>query len=77
MDGQKAWYESTSIWGSMLAGVGFVLNYFFGVTVDAETQKVIINHLVNGISAFVSVLGIAGAIWGRVKADKKIAAPSA
>lgn len=80
----KKWYQSKTIWGILVAFVGFALNNYLKVdsdipaNADLETIK---QHLEaiknsNGVNNIVSqVMAFAGtlfAIYGRIKADTSV-----
>ena len=67
MEENKAWYMSKTVWGGLIA-VGAAVAGSFGVDVDAATQGEIADYIVVGVGA----IGGLVAIWGRVKAEKKI-----
>jgi hypothetical protein len=67
----KPFYASMGIWGGAIAGAS-VLFGFFGVTIDAETQRVIATEAVALITAAGTVIGSVLAIWGRIRAVKRI-----
>ena len=37
----KSWWQSKTIWVNLIAIAGIVLNHFFGIELDAETQAVL------------------------------------
>lgn len=63
----KPWYLSKTVWGSLIA-VGAAVAAGFGVIVDAGTQDEIAGYAV----AIAGAVGGLVAVWGRVKAEKKI-----
>lgn len=69
MNGTEKWWQSRAIWGG-LAVVGAVLGKFIGydIDTDATLQPAFVDWVLSGV-AFV---GGALAIWGRIKATKKI-----
>ena len=66
MNGKK-WYQSKTIWGSIFAVLSVALGYF-GFSFGAEDQA----QAVEAVVAVVGGLGGAFAVYGRVKASKKI-----
>ncbi len=67
MNGNKPWYTSKTIWGSliaMIAGIGGA----FGLDLDPQTQA----GLVDGILKIVSAAGSLLAIYGRFSATQPI-----
>jgi hypothetical protein len=67
----KPWYASMGIWGGIISAAS-ILGGFFGITVDAETQRVIASEAVALVTAAGTVIGSALAIWGRFRATKTI-----
>jgi hypothetical protein len=80
----KKWYQSKTIWGIVVALLGFILNNALKVDIslpdnaDLHTIKAHIENVKNNssVSAIVSeIMAFAGtlfAIYGRVKADTSI-----
>ena len=69
----KPWYLSTTIWSSIVALIGLAAPKaiaWLGGT-DAAT-----NDAVNVSGAVVTLIGIIGTIYGRVKANKTIGTPT-
>lgn len=65
---EKSWYQSKTIWGSLVS-VAAALAASFGITVDASSQSDI-------ATAIVQIVGGAGAllaVYGRLKATQIIA----
>lgn len=65
MEETKVWYMSLTLWGAIvtvLAAIGGL----FGIDIDADTQKQIIEYIVLGASA----LGGLIAAYGRIRAKK-------
>ena len=67
LNGTEKWWQSRSVWGSVVAFVALVVS-FFGLTVAPEDQEM----LVGGIVAVVGAVGAAIGVWGRVRATKRI-----
>jgi len=67
MEENKLWYQSKTVWGGLIA-VGAAVAGSFGIDIDAGTQGEIVDYIVVGIGA----IGGLVAVWGRVKASKKI-----
>ena len=68
MDGTQKWWQSKTLWGSivaLLAGVATLA----GIKLDATLQ----DQLVNLITGFAELAGGSLAWYGRVSATKKIA----
>ena len=70
----KAWYLSKTLWGTIIMGVGILLNKFFGYTIDEDTQAQITDTVVENISYGINFVGAVLAIWGRITATKKVTA---
>lgn len=82
----KKWYQSKTIWGIVIAFLGFALSKFFGVSdlnipenADLETIQKHIDafksaqgNLMNLASEVMAAFGTLLAIIGRVKADTKL-----
>jgi len=82
----KKWYQSTTIWGIIVAALGFVITKYLGVTdvtlpenADFEQLKayaVAINasqgSLPSMIGEIMAVIGAVISIIGRVKAETKV-----
>lgn len=76
MDASKPWYQSSGVWGGVVAVVAPVAG-FFGYTVTADDAKAIADGVTQLIVAGSGIASIAGgviAIVGRVRASKKISA---
>ncbi|MEM9734592.1 MAG: hypothetical protein AAF903_14055 [Pseudomonadota bacterium] len=65
---EKDWYRSRTIWGSLIA-VAAALGSLIGVEIDADTQTVILEAVLQ----LVAVLGSIYAVFGRLSATKTIA----
>ena len=63
MVNEKPWYESTTIWGSLLA-VAAALSATIGISIDQTTQTELANILVQLVGAVGSLV----AIYGRLSA---------
>jgi len=67
MEETKVWYMSLTLWGAIvtvLAAIGGL----FGIDIDADTQKQIIEYIVLGASAIGGLM----AAYGRIRASKTI-----
>lgn len=60
MEQSKSWFLSKTIWGIIIAFVGFIANQFFKVQIPDISSDIAI------------VLGLAFALYGRIKAETKI-----
>ncbi len=67
MIGTKKWYESKTIWASIVTVAAAVAG-MFGYTIDTDTQ----NAIISNITSLVAAVGGVIAMWGRIVADKKI-----
>ena len=67
MDDFKSLLASKTFWGGVIAVIAGILG-FFGWTLSADDQQALIDL---GVGIAASIGGIV-AIWGRVKASKKI-----
>ncbi len=79
MEGMKKWYESKSIWGSIMAGVSALWMLFEGIHafVDAHPDMErgvgeVIQALAANPAALVGIVGAFFAWFGRWKATEKI-----
>ncbi|MEB2847146.1 hypothetical protein GAO09_15500 [Rhizobiales bacterium RZME27] len=67
MDGMKAWYQSKTVWGALIA-VGASLLQIMGAEVDAGTQAELADLAVTTVGA----VGGLVAIYGRIAARSEI-----
>jgi hypothetical protein len=56
----KPWYLSKTIWGVIIAFLGFILNQFFKTTIPDVSSQI------------VELIGLAIAVVGRFNAESKI-----
>jgi len=82
----KKWYQSRTIWGIVIAFVGFALNKYLGVdglelpkstdydqlTQQVEAIKDAQGNIMNLFSQVMAAFGALLALIGRVKAETKI-----
>ncbi|HOV80325.1 MAG TPA: hypothetical protein PK728_09505 [Bacillota bacterium] len=64
---EKKWWQSKTVWGGIVA-IGGAVAGAFGIAVDEATQGEIVDYIM-------VIAGAAGgllAIYGRLKAEKKI-----
>lgn len=76
MNGKKSIFSSVTIWGSVVAVLAGAAQ-LFGYTISPDDQAALVNLIQSGVTVITSVVTIAGgliAIWGRVRATKRIAA---
>ncbi|MBP2460517.1 MULTISPECIES: hypothetical protein [unclassified Rhizobium] len=67
MDGTKAWYQSKTIWGALIA-VAAPLAHVAGVEINADAQGELADILVTFAGAFGGLL----ALYGRIVASAPI-----
>lgn len=67
MDQVKSWFQSKAVLGGILAFLGAVLGYF-GIDFAAADQA----EAVELVSQAAAAVGGLLAIWGRIRAEKKI-----
>ena len=67
MQDTKAWWQSKAVWGALITLVA-VIAQLFGVQIDPELQQ----QAVNQVTAIAAGIGGLLALYGRIKADKKI-----
>ena len=82
----KKWYQSKTIWGVVIAFLGYVLSNIVGVpdlnipsNADYDTLATLVKNVKESqgdisviLGQVMSLLGAAVAIYGRVKSDTKI-----
>ena len=64
---EKSWWASKTVWGGLIAIIAGVLGFFGYQLLPADQTA-----LVDGGAALAASLGGVIAIWGRVRASKKI-----
>jgi hypothetical protein len=74
MDDYKTLLTSKTFWGAIIAGVAGLAGAF-GHNIPAGDQQDIVNQVSAGAGAAFTVIGAALAIYGRIKAEKKIGKP--
>ena len=67
MEDNKAWYQSSGVWGGIVT-LGAAIAGGFGIVVDEGSQKELVGYLV----ALGTAVGGVLALYGRVTANKKI-----
>ena len=67
MDQTEKWYQSRGVWGGLIAVVAGIAA-LFGLTISAEVQVEVVDLLI----ALGPVIGGALALYGRLKATKRI-----
>jgi hypothetical protein len=76
MDSTKPWYQSTGVWGSLVA-IGAGTAATFGYTVSPDDQNAISQTLAQGgglVSSAITVVSGAVALYGRIRATHKVTA---
>lgn len=74
MEGQKPWFASIGIWGSLVVAVSQLL-LLAGVYVPEKDQIEIASYLTRGNEAIISLITVFGAIaswYGRFRATQQI-----
>ena len=71
MNEKKAWWESKTIWGSVITVIA-VVSGVFGVHIDEQTKAILVDNMTALVSAGGAIIGAILGIYGRVKAEKKI-----
>ncbi len=64
----KSWYQSTGVWGGIIAVAAPIIASIFHVTISSEDTLQIVNIL----TAAADLVGGALAIYGRVRATRQI-----
>ncbi len=64
----KSIFRSKVFWGAVINIAVAVLWAFWGVEVDADTQLVVLNGAVTGLSGLGILVGSSLSVYGRVKA---------
>ena len=75
MWGEKQWWQSSGVWGGLIAVIAPVAGYF-GYTVTADDAKALADGVTQVIVAGSGVASMVGgviAIVGRIRASKVIA----
>jgi hypothetical protein len=68
MDQTKAWYESSAVWGSILAAISPVAATILHISMTGDTQL----QLANVLALLGGAVGGSIGIIGRIKAQSKI-----
>jgi hypothetical protein len=69
MEQFKSWTRSTGVWGAGVALAAPIVSYACNVTITPDDMT----QAVNIISGVVEAAGAAVALWGRIRATKRIA----
>lgn len=67
MEENKYWYQSKTIWASIVTVLALIAG-MFNLTIDTETQQ----GIVELVTVIVGVIGSTTAIWARIRASKTI-----
>jgi len=67
MQEEKVWYKSLTLWGAIVTVLA-ALAGIFGIDIDSNTQKEVVEYLVVGASA----IGGLVAAYGRIRAKARI-----
>ena len=65
----KPWYASAGVWGALVTLVSSVL-----ALLKVEVDPQVLGHVREGVLALATLAGGAVALWGRVRATRRIAA---
>jgi hypothetical protein len=68
MDDIKSFFKSKTILGIAVSAAGKILSAIFGVTIDSDTEA----QLLSLVSLAISFGGDALAVYGRIKATKRL-----
>ncbi len=68
MKESKKWYESKAVWGGIVSAAVLAINSFTGYTIGEDLVPVLKEHVLQIIGAGAGLF----AVYGRVKAEKKI-----
>jgi len=68
----KKWYQSKTIWASLISIIAIIYSFITGHHISSETQQAVTNNVYQIVSYIVAIAGAIGAIIGRLKADKII-----
>lgn len=68
MDDVKSLFQSKTLLGIAVSALGKILSAFFGVTIDDQTEA----QLLSLVSLAISFGGDAIAVFGRIKATKRL-----
>ena len=71
MEETKKWYKSKTIWGGIITIFSLLLS-LKGIQIDEQTRQILIDQLTATASAIGTLIGSLLAIYGRIKAEKKI-----
>lgn len=72
----KPWYQSKTIWGTLIAGVCLVLNLTGVGEVSPDDQSTLTNNITDIAILGGQIVGIVLAFIGRMKASTVIGEPS-
>lgn len=72
MNETKSIWASKGVWGSIIAVISVITGALFGVTIEPETQALVLDQITAIITAGTALFGAIMGLYGRIKADKKI-----
>jgi hypothetical protein len=67
----KPWYASKTIWGAIVTIVSLLLS-LKGIQIDEKTKQLLIDQGTAAVTALGAFIGSLMAIYGRIRAEKKI-----
>ena len=72
MEDTKGWYASRGVWGSVVTVASIAFALIYGTQIDADTQKTLADQIVALVTAIGTLGGSIVALYGRLKATKRI-----
>ena len=72
MDDNKPWYQSKTIWGSLIMLASLALPAFGLVSLTPDQQSMMVNNIVGVVDAVLGLIGGILAIYGRFTAKTTI-----
>ena len=67
MQEEKSWWQSLTLWGAIITILASLAG-LFGIVIDLNTQKEIIEYVMLGVSSIGGLM----AAYGRIRAKAKI-----
>jgi uncharacterized membrane protein len=71
MEETKSWWQSKTIWGAVITIIALIAS-LFGYQIDPQTQQIILDRTMAIVTAVGTIVGSVMAIYGRIKATKRI-----
>lgn len=68
----KKWYQSRTIWGAVVTLASFIIMSVSGVDISSDTQKTIIDNIIDIVTAVSALVGTVLTITGRIRASSII-----